>query len=104
MTLKDVDKIKDFISDTYILDRIDEQPTVDPMEVVQRRKGILSKNEAYAVAEFIDMNIFSAIRNDDEWDSSQALRNLVHAYEKCCEISGYVGLTDFAKEELNEIN
>lgn len=29
--LIDADKLKDIISDTWILDRIDEQPTVDPM-------------------------------------------------------------------------
>lgn len=54
----------------------------------------LTKNEAFAIAEFIDMNIFDAIRNDTDWDSFQNLRNLIHGYEKCCAISGYVGLTD----------
>jgi len=54
----------------------------------------LTVSEAYAVAEFIDMNIFSAIRNDDDFDSFQCLRNLCKAYEKLCEISGFVGLTD----------
>ena len=57
-------------------------------------KTELTKNEAYAVAEFIDMNIFTAIRSDEEWDSFQNLRNLCHAYEKCCAFSGYVGVTD----------
>ena len=63
---------------------------------------MLTKNEAYVVAEFIDMNIFTAIRNDFDWDSFQALRNLIHAYEKCCEISGYVGLTDSKIGNKNE--
>ena len=63
---------------------------------------MLTKDEAYAVAEFIDTNIFSAIRDDIDWDSFQALRNLIHAYEKCCEISGYVGLTDSEKGEEDE--
>lgn len=54
----------------------------------------LTKDEAFAVAEFIDMNIFSAIRNDTDWDSFQNLRDLIHGYEKCCSISGYVGVTD----------
>lgn len=57
----------------------------------------LTKGEAYAVAEFIDMNLFDAIRNDTDWDSVQNLRNLIHAYEKCCETSGYVGLTETAE-------
>ena len=42
---------------------------------------MLTKDEAYAVAEFIDDNIFDVIRNDIDWDSFQALRNLIHAYE-----------------------
>lgn len=54
----------------------------------------LTKNEAYAVAEFIDFNIFNAIRNDPDWDSMYALRNLIHAYEKCCFLSGYIGATE----------
>lgn len=63
---------------------------------------MLSKDEAYAIAEFIDTNIFDAIRNDIDWDSFYALRKLIHAYEKCCEISGYVGSTDLARGEEDE--
>ena len=60
----------------------------------------LTKNEAFAIAEFIDMNIFNAIRTDTDWDSFQNLRNLIHGYEKCCALSGFVGLTDeYNKEE-----
>lgn len=59
----------------------------------------LTPNEAYSVAEFIDFNLFSAIRQDVDWDSFQALRNIVHAYEKCCAKSGYVGATDFKMPE-----
>lgn len=33
--LIDADKLKDIISDTWVLDRIDEQPTVDAVEVVR---------------------------------------------------------------------
>lgn len=57
----------------------------------------LTVSEAYAVAEFIDTNIFTAIRNDVDFDSFQCLRNLCKAYEKLCEISGFVGLTDAAR-------
>lgn len=59
---------------------------------------MLTKDEAYAVAEFIDMNIFTAIRTDEEWDSFQNLRNLIHAYEKCKTQSGYIGMTDKSEE------
>ena len=59
----------------------------------------LTKDEAFAIAEFIDMNIFSSIRTDEEWDSFRNLRNLIHGYEKCCNISGYVGLDDMRGEQ-----
>lgn len=58
----------------------------------------LTKDEAYAIAEFIDCHIFEAIRNDIDWDSFYNLRNLIHGYEKCCEISGFVGLSDKREE------
>lgn len=35
MRLIDADKLKDIISDTWVLDRIDEQPTVDTVPVVR---------------------------------------------------------------------
>ena len=63
---------------------------------------MLTKDEAYAVAEFIDSNIFDAIRDNPDWDSFQALRNLIHAYEKCCKISEYVGATDSLEGEEDE--
>lgn len=58
----------------------------------------LTRDEAYAIAEFIDFNIFNAIRNDPDWDSMYALRNLIHAYEKCCWLSGYLGASDERRE------
>lgn len=61
----------------------------------------LTKDEAFAIAQFIDSNIFDAIRNDTDWDSVFCLRNLIHGYEKCCKISGYVGLTE-PEAEVNE--
>ena len=48
----------------------------------------LTEGEAFAIAEFINMNIFSAIRMDMDWDSFENLQNLIHAYEKCCKASG----------------
>lgn len=54
----------------------------------------LTKDEAFAVAHFIDMNLFDAIRNNTDIDSLEWLRNVVHAYEKCCKDSGYIALTD----------
>lgn len=59
----------------------------------------LTRDEAYAIAEFIDFNIFNAIRDDPDWDSMYALRNLIHAYEKCCWLSGYLGASDERREK-----
>ena len=54
----------------------------------------LTEDEAFAIAEFIDFNLFVAIRNDTDWDSVQSLRNLIHGYEKCCAFGNYVGVTE----------
>lgn len=59
----------------------------------------LTKKEAYAVAEFIDCNLLDYIRSDTDIDSMGWLRHVVHAYEKMCKASGYVGLTEHAEEE-----
>lgn len=59
----------------------------------------LTKKEAYAVAEFIDCNLFENIRNDTDIDSMEWLRSMLHAYEKMCKASGFVGLTEHAGGE-----
>lgn len=59
----------------------------------------LSKKEAFAVAEFIDRNLVDYIRNDTDVDSIGWLRNVLHAYEKMCKASGFVGLTENVEEE-----
>ena len=58
----------------------------------------LNKDESYAVAEFIDYNLLDFIRSDTDMDSMEWLRNILHAYEKMCKASGYVGLTEHAEE------
>lgn len=55
---------------------------------------LLTKEEAYSVANLIDMALFDAIRNDVEADSMKWLVNVARAYEKMCEASGYVGVTE----------
>ena len=54
----------------------------------------LTKDEAYAVANFIDTNLIDTIRVDVDIDSMEWLRHMIHGYEKLCEFSGYVGLTE----------
>ena len=60
---------------------------------------ILTEDEAYAVAELIECNLYDTIRNDDSIDSMEWLRNILHAYEKLCRASGYVGLTEHEEGE-----
>lgn len=57
----------------------------------------LTKDEAHAIAEHIDKTLYSEIRNDIDIDSMRWLRNIIHGYEKLCEYSGYVGLTEEVK-------
>ena len=59
----------------------------------------LTPDEAFAVAEFIDMNLVDYIRTDTDMDSIQWLRNIIHGYEKLCKHSGYVGLTEQKEED-----
>lgn len=54
----------------------------------------LTRQEAYAVADFIDDCLFTAIRNDHDIDSMIWLRNVVSAYEKMSKGSGYIGLIE----------
>ena len=63
----------------------------------------LTKKEAYAVAEFVDCNLFDNIRNDISINSMEWLKNILHAYEKMCAASGFVGLTEHVEgEDENE--
>ena len=58
----------------------------------------ISKNEAYALAEHIDMTLIDTIRDNTDIDSVQWVRSMVHAYETLCTYSGYVGLTDIEED------
>ena len=62
----------------------------------------LTKDEAYALAEIISMNLFDIIRNDVDIDSMEWLLNITRAYEKLCKYSGYVGLTEDCEKERTE--
>lgn len=59
----------------------------------------ITADEAYSLAQFIDMSLIEYIRTDPDLDSIQWLRNIVHAYEKLCKASGYVGLTEDRNED-----
>ena len=62
----------------------------------------LTKAEAHAIAEHIDMTLLEAIRNDTDIDSMTWVKNIVHGYEKLCSFSGYVGLTERPPEGFEE--
>ena len=62
-------------------------------------KEMLTKIEAYAVADLINLTLFETIRNNPEIDNMRWLINLVHAYEKLCEQSGYAGATEGREDD-----
>ena len=68
--------------------------TINEDGMVITQECTLTKDEAYAVAEFIDGNLYNYIRSDEEIDSMQWLRSVLHAYEKMCAAGGYVGTTE----------
>ena len=77
----------------------DRQPKVMTYERIKeacnnQKTCVLTSDEAFSVAEFIDKNLYDSIRNDVDIDSIQWLRNILHAYEKMCAVSGYVGMTE----------
>lgn len=50
----------------------------------------LTKDEAWHVAELIDLYLFQLIRDDpDHTDNTEWLCSMVHAYEKLCDYSDY---------------
>lgn len=59
----------------------------------------LTKDEAFAVANHIDATLIETIRNDTDIDSMKWLRGMIHAYEKLCQYSGYVGMTESEGDE-----
>ena len=61
---------------------------------------LLTKSEAHAVAELIDLTLLDTIRQDTEIDSMLWLRRLVHAFEKLCKYSGYN--SGYADEEAED--
>jgi len=72
---------------------------IDENGIMVKEVCELSKKEAYAVAEFIDCNLLDYIRSDTDIDSMGWLRHIVHAYEKMCKASGFVGLTEHSEAE-----
>ena len=61
----------------------------------------LTKDEAYAVAEFIDTSLLTYIREDEDIDSMLWLRNIVLAFEKLREYGKYAPLT-YPERECKE--
>ena len=55
---------------------------------------LLTKDEALAIAHYIDMTLYDTIRNDTDIDSLAWLRSVVHGYEKLCAFGDYVGMTE----------
>lgn len=72
---------------------------IDKDGITQTANCELTKKEAYAVAEFINCNLLDYIRSDTDVDSIDWLKSILHAYEKMCKASGFVGLTENAEGE-----
>ena len=49
----------------------------------------ITKSEALNLAEFLDLHLIRSIRDDPEIDNMAWLRDMVYAYDKLCEYSGY---------------
>ena len=49
----------------------------------------LTKEEAYAIANFIDTYLFTSIRQDEEIDNLLWLKNVLNGYEKLCKFGEY---------------
>ena len=62
----------------------------------------LTKAEAYAVADIIDTYNFQMIRDDPDIDNMSWLRNILSAFDKLCDVSGYQGVTDQREGEDDE--
>lgn len=74
---------------------IEEMPTSPLLEAHVLANSVqITKGEAYAIAENIDHTLIKTIREDADIDSMRWLRDIVHGYEKLCEYSGYIGLTE----------
>ena len=69
-----------------------EAPAEQEAEAEPERACELTKDEAYVVADLISSNLFDIIRNDSDIDSMQWLINIIKAYEKMCQVSGYKGV------------
>ena len=71
------------------MDKIDVLAT----ELATLRATEITPDEAYSLAELIDMDLIDHIRNDTDVDSMRWLINIVHAFEKLCKKSGFQSLT-----------
>lgn len=54
----------------------------------------LTKDEACALANHIEMTLIQSIRDDVDIDSMKWLRNMCRAYEKLCVYGDYHGATE----------
>lgn len=61
------------------------------IEQVEKKKKMLNltETEAKNVAEFIELYLIESIRNDPDIDNLMWLFDMMHAFEKLCEYSGY---------------
>ena len=76
------------------------EPIVDEPKEPQTG-DLLTVEEAFSLAELIDLRLFDIIRQDEELDNIRWLRNIVFAYEKLRRYSGYPRDPACGEEEQN---
>ena len=80
------------------------QPDAPPFSETEttEKDPLLTKEEAAAIADFIEFYIFDAIRKDPEADNIFWLIGVVRALDKLCAYSGYkLGSGSDSEEETN---
>lgn len=80
------------------------QPDTPPFSETEatEKDPLLTKEEAAAIADFIEFYIFDAIRKDPEADNIFWLIGVVRALDKLCAYSGYkLGSGSDSEEETN---
>lgn len=59
-----------------------------PVAPVNSEQVQLTKDEADTLKNHLESSILAEIRTDEYYDNFGYLRNLVHIYEKCREVTG----------------
>lgn len=62
---------------------------LDELSAATTNECVLTKDEAYAVADYINSNLIDYIRSDEDIDNLTWLGNIITAYKKLCAYGEY---------------